>query len=68
MELTTPSRSHKFILMVVYDVKDTKFEWNSQQALNFVGSNPVVYDVKDTKFEWNSQQHQVHDRHQECCL
>ena len=40
---------------VVYDVKDTKFEWNSQQYKIHSYSNIVVYDVKDTKFEWNSQ-------------
>ena len=40
---------------VVYDVKDTKFEWNSQQGRNCCDSRCVVYDVKDTKFEWNSQ-------------
>ena len=41
---------------VVYDVKDTKFEWNSQQIRRFCKPSGVVYDVKDTKFEWNSQQ------------
>ena len=41
--------------LVVYDVKDTKFEWNSQLiGLRLVFCS-VVYDVKDTKFEWNSQ-------------
>ena len=40
---------------VVYDVKDTKFEWNSQQVASNQPLLPVVYDVKDTKFEWNSQ-------------
>ena len=40
---------------VVYDVKDTKFEWNSQQTPFSLNSFIVVYDVKDTKFEWNSQ-------------
>ena len=40
---------------VVYDVKDTKFEWNSQRNLPSDSFNLVVYDVKDTKFEWNSQ-------------
>ena len=40
---------------VVYDVKDTKFEWNSQLLLRMVWLVTVVYDVKDTKFEWNSQ-------------
>ena len=40
---------------VVYDVKDTKFEWNSQRNTNLLMLLPVVYDVKDTKFEWNSQ-------------
>ena len=41
---------------VVYDVKDTKFEWNSQHSDLSVRIWSVVYDVKDTKFEWNSQQ------------
>ena len=40
---------------VVYDVKDTKFEWNSQLASFGLFYFAVVYDVKDTKFEWNSQ-------------
>ena len=40
---------------VVYDVKDTKFEWNSQQYVPPLTQASVVYDVKDTKFEWNSQ-------------
>ena len=44
---------------VVYDVKDTKFEWNSQQGFySFIIVN-VVYDVKDTKFEWNSQRTRI---------
>ena len=41
---------------VVYDVKDTKFEWNSQHGFVLRDYLWVVYDVKDTKFEWNSQQ------------
>ena len=41
---------------VVYDVKDTKFEWNSQHLIKIIDFHKVVYDVKDTKFEWNSQQ------------
>ncbi len=41
--------------VVVYDVKDTKFEWNSQHFIKNTKNNMVVYDVKDTKFEWNSQ-------------
>ena len=46
---------HPIMQRVVYDVKDTKFEWNSQlvECEPLVGN--VVYDVKDTKFEWNSQ-------------
>ena len=44
-----------FVSDVVYDVKDTKFEWNSQPCFQFVAPSCVVYDVKDTKFEWNSQ-------------
>ena len=43
------------VMSVVYDVKDTKFEWNSQLYCMFENFHPVVYDVKDTKFEWNSQ-------------
>ena len=43
------------LLFVVYDVKDTKFEWNSQLRYNKHLNLLVVYDVKDTKFEWNSQ-------------
>ena len=42
-------------IIVVYDVKDTKFEWNSQHYLYVCNFFFVVYDVKDTKFEWNSQ-------------
>ncbi|MBR5238665.1 MAG: hypothetical protein IKV26_08220 [Paludibacteraceae bacterium] len=41
--------------VVVYDVKDTKFEWNSQLYIYRTRGATVVYDVKDTKFEWNSQ-------------
>ena len=41
--------------IVVYDVKDTKFEWNSQLIASKCSTTSVVYDVKDTKFEWNSQ-------------
>ena len=41
--------------IVVYDVKDTKFEWNSQLHRYTLAVYSVVYDVKDTKFEWNSQ-------------
>ena len=40
---------------VVYDVKDTKIEWNSQLFCCLRGLDVVVYDVKDTKIEWNSQ-------------
>ena len=47
--------SSSLSLIVVYDVKDTKFEWNSQQLFATPYSTTVVYDVKDTKFEWNSQ-------------
>ena len=42
-------------VIVVYDVKDTKFEWNSQLGILHQVIRFVVYDVKDTKFEWNSQ-------------
>ena len=31
MELTTNLKVEFFNIEVVYDVKDTKFEWNSQQ-------------------------------------
>ena len=44
-----------FSVWVVYDVKDTKFEWNSQPTHIPPYFQYVVYDVKDTKFEWNSQ-------------
>ena len=47
--------SKSFSPSVVYDVKDTKFEWNSQHRLRLYYFGSVVYDVKDTKFEWNSQ-------------
>ena len=56
------------VILVVYDVKDTKFEWNSQLLSPFLLVICVVYDVKDTKFEWNSQLARdiaVSDR---CCL
>ncbi|MBQ8721164.1 MAG: hypothetical protein IJY67_03330 [Paludibacteraceae bacterium] len=43
------------LAQVVYDVKDTKFEWNSQLIIQECIIFLVVYDVKDTKFEWNSQ-------------
>ena len=43
--------------VVVYDVKDTKFEWNSQHLYHTLILLFVVYDVKDTKFEWNSQRY-----------
>ena len=38
-------------ITVVYDVKDTKFEWNSQLRLIYLPLLCVVYDYKDTKFE-----------------
>ena len=46
---------HSAQKLVVYDVKDTKFEWNSQLESQVSKKTYVVYDVKDTKFEWNSQ-------------
>ena len=49
INITPPPR------LVVYDVKDTKFEWNSQLYVLRTLHTSVVYDVKDTKFEWNSQ-------------
>ncbi len=39
------------LIFVVYDVKDTKFEWNSQLRLIYLPLLCVVYDYKDTKFE-----------------
>ena len=48
-----------FFHSVVYDVKDTKFEWNSQPFFLCLRLSLVDYDVKDTKFEWNSQRVQV---------
>ena len=53
---------------VVYDVKDTKFEWNSQLVVPPSSFPPVVYDVKDTKFEWNSQQYDFLTCHSDSCL
>ena len=41
---------------VVCNVKDTNFEWNSQQMVVILISYYVVCNVKDTNFEWNSQQ------------
>ena len=40
---------------VVSDVKDTKFESNSQRCFAVMANRSVVSDVKDTKFESNSQ-------------
>ena len=53
----THNRFHAFfaVLGVVYDYKDTKFEWNSQLTAERWVQIIVVYDYKDTKFEWNSQ-------------
>ena len=56
------------IAQVVYDVKDTKFEWNSQHHIGISTLHFVVYDVKDTKFEWNSQRSQVCTTKGGCCL
>ena len=53
---------------VVYDVKDTKFEWNSQHTTQAVKRARVVYDVKDTKFEWNSQQAEGRTHEERGCL
>ena len=55
-------------LTVVYDVKDTKFEWNSQLYKLLELRITVVYDVKDTKFEWNSQQESQNSLLDYCCL
>ena len=56
------------LLLVVYDVKDTKFEWNSQLMLRHEYRDSVVYDVKDTKFEWNSQRSLAISATIACCL
>ena len=58
----------KLVEIVVYDVKDTKFEWNSQLLFSIKNLYPVVYDVKDTKFEWNSQHAAYSIQEQERCL
>ena len=42
-------------IIVVYDVKDTKFEWNSQHILKDRIPLHVVYDVKDTKSDYRVQ-------------
>ena len=57
-----------FLYIVVYDVKDTKFEWNSQQLYQTCTQTTVVYDVKDTKFEWNSQHKVKSEKSQKGCL
>ena len=54
--------------LVVYDVKDTKFEWNSQLRFLSLFQRNVVYDVKDTKFEWNSQLGIANCPKHSCCL
>ena len=61
-------KSYNIERTVVYDVKDTKFEWNSQ--LNCLRNylSCVVYDVKDTKFEWNSQHYSKHCYSEFSCL
>ena len=33
----------KLHLMVVYDVKDTKFEWNSQLLAKFIGKDNGLF-------------------------
>ena len=43
------------ICRVVSDVKDTRFERNSQQLQSLLLLRRVVSDVKDTRFERNSQ-------------
>ena len=43
------------VIVVVSDVKDTKFESNSQLQKLYHIFSFVVSDVKDTKFESNSQ-------------
>ena len=42
-------------VIVVYDVKDTKFKWNSQLKCSHSSSILVIYDVKDTKSEYRVQ-------------
>ena len=54
--------------IVVYDVKDTKFEWNSQPCKYVNATDSVVYDVKDTKFEWNSQRNMNYSFKNSSCL
>ena len=61
-------KNYNNIEVVVYDVKDTKFEWNSQQQMCLTLFVPVVYDVKDTKFEWNSQHFDSLDSVRVSCL
>ena len=53
---------------VVYDYKDTKFEWNSQRTMSRCLNCRVVYDYKDTKFEWNSQLASQIDVNKSGCL
>ena len=53
---------------VVSDVKDTKFESNSQQAIIFYNNFAVVSDVKDTKFESNSQLDMLCINNDKCCF
>ena len=42
-------------VLVVSDVKDTRFERNSQHSDSYNVAYFVVSDVKDTRFERNSQ-------------
>ena len=51
----THNHSRAFFLQhsVVYDVKDTKFEWNSQQSDRISLNSLIVYDYKDTKIVSN---------------
>ena len=56
------------IAIVVSDVKDTKFESNSQLLPEISELIGVVSDVKDTKFESNSQLIDDFRRLLDCCF
>ena len=54
---THNNRRYVFVsAYVVSDVKDTRFERNSQHENTIFIPTGVVSDVKDTRFERNSQQ------------
>ncbi len=54
--------------IVVSDVKDTKFESNSQHFREKPDLDCVVSDVKDTKFESNSQHNLGNYQTAKCCF